>query len=65
MANQSDALVIIVSEETGNISVAFNGQLETGYNGERIKYRLIELVRPSESVNTANTECNQAKTETR
>jgi diadenylate cyclase len=63
LANQSDALIIIVSEETGNISVAFNGQLETGYNGEQIKYRLIELVRPAEAVNTGNTECNQTKTE--
>lgn len=58
LATQSDALVIIVSEETGIISLAFNGQFETGYTSEGIKYRLIELVRPAQSSNTTNIESN-------
>lgn len=58
LASQTDALVIVVSEETGMISLAFNGQFESGYTSERIKYRLIELVRPGQPVNQTNTECN-------
>ena len=58
LATQSDALVIIVSEETGKISLALNGQLETGYNSDQIKYRLIEAVRPNQSAHATNMECN-------
>lgn len=58
LATQSDALIIIVSEETGKISLAINGQLETGYNSDQIKYRLIEVVRPNQPANAPNIECN-------
>ncbi len=58
LSTQSDALVIIVSEETGNISLAVNGQLETGHSSDQIKYRLIEAVRPEHPVNATNIECN-------
>lgn len=46
LASQSDALVVIVSEETGGISLAYNGVLETGYNSERLKGTLKELIHP-------------------
>lgn len=66
LATQSDALVIIVSEETGKISLALNGQLETGYNSDQIRYRLIEAVRPNQSAYTANIEGNpEVKAEVR
>ncbi|MGE5583107.1 MAG: diadenylate cyclase, partial [Bacillota bacterium] len=46
LSSQTDALVVIVSEETGGISLACNGLLETGYTSERLKYRLKELINP-------------------
>lgn len=49
LALQSDAVVIIVSEETGRISVAVNGVLETGYTKERLQSKLAELMRPEQA----------------
>ena len=46
LASQSDALVVIVSEETGGISLAYNGVLDTGYSSERLKGTLKELIQP-------------------
>lgn len=39
----TDSLTVIVSEETGKISVAYNGQLERGMDAERLKVRLSEI----------------------
>lgn len=39
----TDSLTLIVSEETGKISVAYEGELERGLNGERIKERLRQI----------------------
>lgn len=39
----TDSLTVIVSEETGKISVAYNGQLERGMDAERLKVRLAEI----------------------
>ncbi len=36
----TDSLTVIVSEENGKISVAYNGQLERGMDAERLKVRL-------------------------
>lgn len=36
----TDALTVIVSEETGKISVAYKGSLERGLDGEKLKQRL-------------------------
>lgn len=44
----SDAVVVIVSEETGNISIAYRGRLTRDYTRETLEERLEELVLPAE-----------------
>ena len=44
ISEESDAVAIIVSEETGNISVAFKGVLDTGFGEETLRERIIELL---------------------
>ena len=39
----TDSLTVIVSEENGKISVAYNGELERGLDAERLKARLSEI----------------------
>lgn len=51
MSEVSDAIVVVVSEETGQISVAENGELIRDYTPDKLKLRLDEelLPRPSEN----------------
>ena len=44
ISEESDAVVIIVSEETGNISIAHQGVLETGFGEESLRERVIDLL---------------------
>lgn len=46
MSEISDAVVIIVSEETGTISIAYNGQLKRNYDYISLKTELEELLIP-------------------
>lgn len=39
----TDSLTVIVSEETGKISVAYNGQLERAVDADRLKVRMAEI----------------------
>ena len=39
----SDALIIVVSEETGEVSIAFEGRLETGIEPEDLKKKLMAI----------------------
>ncbi len=50
MSEVSDALIIAVSEETGNISVAYNGVLKTAITEEMLKEEVMK-VRNAESNN--------------
>lgn len=40
----SDAIAVVVSEETGNISLSINGRLTRNYNGERLKLVLTKIM---------------------
>lgn len=44
ISEESDAVVIIVSEETSNISIAHQGVLETGFGEESLRERVIDLL---------------------
>lgn len=39
----TDSVTVIVSEQTGKISITVGGQLERGFGGEELKKRLMEL----------------------
>ncbi len=47
----ADSITVIVSEQTGKISVAVDGDLERSFDGERLKSRLLELVNIGEKEN--------------
>lgn len=43
ISEESDAIAVVVSEETGRISVAYNGEFETGYTEDTLRAKLIEI----------------------
>ena len=45
----ADSITVIVSEQTGKISVAVDGELERNFDGEKLKNRLQELVKIGEN----------------
>lgn len=44
----TDSVTVIVSEQTGKISIAVGGRMERGFDGERLKKRLMELTNLSQ-----------------
>jgi diadenylate cyclase len=44
MSENSDAVVIVVSEETGTISIALNGELRRNYDYNSLKQELTSLL---------------------
>lgn len=47
ISEQSDAIIVVVSEETGNVSLAHSGKLITKLDRERLRYNLRTLLEPS------------------
>ncbi len=46
LSQETDALVLVVSEETGRISLAYEGQLHIGLEGDNLRGMLEELLQP-------------------
>lgn len=55
LSEVSDSIVIIVSEETGVVSLAINGRITRGYDKERLKNIIIKIIesRSEKKVKTA------------
>lgn len=51
LSENSDAIIIVVSEETGNISLAVNGSLTRNYDKNKLKDILIRIIRKSKDRN--------------
>jgi len=52
LSEETDAVIVVVSEETGNISVAVEGRLETPFTPEELRSRLTDLLRGAEATLT-------------
>lgn len=48
MSENSDAIVVVVSEETGTVSIAVDGKLARGLSEEKLKERLTNLLQVNE-----------------
>ena len=44
LTEESDAVAVVVSEETGQISLALDGRIERGLTAERLRERLRSLI---------------------
>lgn len=54
ITENSDAIAIVVSEETGIISLAINGKLTRNYNAERLKMVLTKVLQHNMNADTTN-----------
>lgn len=55
MSEVSDAIVLVVSEETGKISLVQNGNIERGYDQIRLRDELYKLLLENDDKNVAKT----------
>ncbi len=49
LSEQCDAITVVVSEETGNISIAYKGELFRGFTSVSLRRKLFELMRREEN----------------
>ncbi len=61
LSEVSDAIVIVISEETGTISIASDGELERGFNAESLKAEILKYTLPSDMPKRAMAELGVTK----
>ena len=54
LTEETDAVVVVVSEETGEISLALAGQISRGLSPGALKERLVQLLRPTPAEGTGS-----------
>ncbi|MEA3409775.1 MAG: DNA integrity scanning protein DisA nucleotide-binding domain protein, partial [Candidatus Eisenbacteria bacterium] len=54
LTEETDAVVVVVSEETGEISLALAGQISRGLSPSALKERLMQLLRPATAEGTGS-----------
>jgi diadenylate cyclase len=47
ITEETDAVAVVVSEETGTISVVREGEIERGFDGVSLRRRLEEILEPA------------------
>jgi MinD-like ATPase involved in chromosome partitioning or flagellar assembly len=53
ISEQSDAIIVVVSEETGSISLVMRGRIERNLTEEQLRRRILNLIRPQAPRRTA------------
>jgi diadenylate cyclase len=61
LSEVSDAIVIVISEETGTISIAFDGELVRGFDAESLKTEILKYTLPSDMPRRAMAELGVTK----
>ncbi len=46
ISEQTDAIIVVVSEETGSISLVLRGRIERNLTEEQLRRRILNLIRP-------------------
>jgi hypothetical protein len=46
ISEQTDAIVIVISEETGSVSLVMRGRIERNLTEEQLRRRIFNLIRP-------------------
>lgn len=61
LSEVSDAIVVVISEETGTISIALDGELQRGFNAESLKAEILKYILPSDMPKRAMAELGVTK----
>ncbi len=61
ISEETDAVAIVVSEETGNISICYRGKMEQGLDREQLKEHLVEILSERNEADAGEKDSSQEK----